>query len=201
MKTIAMFICFCFLWVFPVGAQKNDQVHVTLTGNVAVPSADFKQAVNNNMGGLGVGAGATVLVNPRMKTQNSPILVGVDLNYISFGREKTEQTGSTPPYKTSFNLFTAGLALRILPRVDRPGFNPFLDGTLGLNIANARTKIDKDIFDTLNNEEDNVLGSVTYNGLGYGVGLGFYNRRIRSDEARAIPRHLHSVLFIIGGRT
>jgi hypothetical protein len=165
-----------------------DQVHISALGSLAFPFPELRKAVDNNIGGLGVGAGATLLVNPTMKKKNSPVFIGLDLNYLTFGRDKTEGTDVAPPYKTSFNFYTVSGVMRLYPYPEKIGFCPFLDGMLGLKLVNARTKVDKDIFNTINNDEDEVINNTTDKGLGYALGVGFVNRKYREDADGAMRK-------------
>ena len=177
---LASLVVFCYS-----GAAQEldiDKFHVSVFGNAAFPFSDLKSAVDNKIGGLGVGAGASLLVNPTLKTKNSPVFVGLDLNYLTFGRDKTEGTAVTPPYKTSFNFYSVCGMLRLYPHPEKVGFVPFLDGMLGLKLFNARTKVDKDIFNTINNDEDEVINNTTDKGLGYALGIGFMSRKYREDK-------------------
>jgi hypothetical protein len=159
-----------------------DQFHVGAFGSFAFPFPDLREAVDNNVGGLGIGAGASLLVNPTMKRKNSPVFLGLDLNYLTFGRDKTEGTAITPPYKTSFNFYSVCAMMRLYPYPEKIGLTPFVDGMLGLKLVNARTKVDKDIFNTINNDEDEVINDTTDKGLGYALGIGFASRRYREDD-------------------
>lgn len=163
-------------------SQRIDKVHFNLTGSVGIPSSKLKAAVDNSIGGLGVGLGASVLVNPMGKVRNSPFQLGVDFTYLTFGRDKTAETSTTPPYKTSFNFYSAGGMIRFFPLPDKTGLFPFVDGILGAKIMNARTKVDKDLANTLNNDEDEVINNATHTGLGYALGIGFFNRKLDEDE-------------------
>lgn len=167
-----------------VGAAQDtdiDQFHVSVFGNVAFPISELRKAVDNDMGSLGVGAGTSILVNPTMKTKNSPVFIGLDLNYLTFGRDKTDGSAAAPAYKTSFNFYSICGMMRLYPDPEKIGFSPFIDGMLGLKLVNARTKVDKDLFNTINNDKDDVINNATDKGLGYAVGLGFVSRKYRES--------------------
>ena len=109
-------------------------------------------------------------------------MLGADFNYLTFGRDKIESTADTPPYKTSFNFYSACGVIRFLPMPDKTGFVPYMDGILGAKIINARTKIDKDFFNTINQDEDEVINNATDTGLGYALGIGFFNKKYSDGE-------------------
>jgi hypothetical protein len=167
--------------------QKIDLVHFSLVGNVSFPSATLKKAVDNNFGGVGVGVGSSILFNPTAKRKNSPVLIGLDFNYLTFGRDKIQATNTSPPYKTSYNFYSVCPQMRLMPFPEKIGFSPFLDAIIGLKIMNARTKVDKNILNSLNKDEDEVIQNATDSGLGYGVGVGFFNRKY-GDEGKTTSK-------------
>jgi hypothetical protein len=175
-------------WVFilsPYALYSQEEpspVHVGINLVAGIPGSGFREAVDNNLGGLGVGPGLYVLVNPFGKQKPSHVYLGLDLQYLYFGRDKVAETSVAPPYKTSFNYYSVDGIARIFP-MQRSGFNIFLDGMLGLKIMNARTKIDKNAIQTIiADEQEEVINNATDSGLGYGVGVGFYSKRYDEQE-------------------
>ncbi len=162
--------------------EERSPVHGGVYAGIAVPSAAFKEAVDNGKGGLGIGLDAHVLANPFGKRRWSPVYLGGGFQYISFGRDKIAETSSAPPYKTSFNYYGINGLGRLLP-FKRDGFTIFLDGMLGLKIMNARTKIDKNAFQSILDEnQPEVINNATDTGLSYGAGIGFFTKRYSIDE-------------------
>ena len=164
-------------------------VHAGLNLVAGIPGPGLRSAVDNDLGGLGVGPGLNVLINPFGKRKASPVYIGLDAQYLYFGRDKVSETANAPPYKTSFNYYSVDGVARIFP-MQRNGFNIFFDGMLGLKIMNARTKIDKNAIQTIiADEQDEVIGNVTDSGLGYGVGVGFFSKRYgdTEDGNRGLP--------------
>lgn len=154
-----------------------------------IPRPEFKEAVDNNISGLGFGPGFNFLVNPFGKRRSSHIYLGLDLQYLYFGRDKVAKTSTAPPYKTSFNYYSVDGLARFYP-MQRPGFNIFVDGMVGAKIMNARTKIDKNALQTIiADEQDEVISNITDSGLGYGVGIGMFVRKHRDTEdgTEAVP--------------
>jgi hypothetical protein len=165
---------------FTIYAQETAQISVSLP--LAFPTKDFKEAVDNDIEGVGVGIASNVLFNPKGKNGYSPVFFGVDFSYVTFGRDKQPSTSDTPPYKTTFNYYTINGIARIFLTNKTEGFTPFVDGMLGLKIYNTRTKIDKDLLDTVFDEDQpEVIHTTNDTGLGYGVGIGFYNRKAHGE--------------------
>jgi hypothetical protein len=136
---------FCLLIVFRLStsAQESDQFSLQL--NTAFPIKEFKQAVDNSIGGAAVGFGTTVLFNPKGKKGYSPAFFGADFSYMTFGRDKIKSTADAPPFKTTFNYYAINGITRVFLSSRETGFVPFIDGTIGLKIFNTRTKIDKNV--------------------------------------------------------
>jgi Outer membrane protein beta-barrel domain len=183
-KTI--FICLVLLvgWLTSYSQEESsyelstvsDPVHLGIYANVGVPSAEFRNAVDNGTG-LGAGFNFNVLASPYGTKKYSPVLLGIDFNYLYLGRDKVDATATAPPYKTNFNYYTVAAATRILLRKNE-GITPFIDGILGMKIYHTKTKIDKDAFQTiLADEQPEVVHSNSDTGLTYGVGLGIYKRK------------------------
>lgn len=158
-----------------------DPVHLGIYANVGIPSAQFREASDSGTG-LGGGFNVNALASPYGRKKYSPVLLGLDFNYLYLGRDKVDETPTAPPYKTNFNYYTISAATRVLLRKDE-GITPFIDGLLGMKIYNTKTKIDKDALQTvLADEQPEVIHSNSDSGLTYGVGVGFYNRKYNRDE-------------------
>lgn len=171
--------------IFPMFSYSQEgpsPVHAGFNLVTGIPRPDLKGAVDNDLGGLGIGPGVNVLINPFGKRKGSHIYLGLDAQYLYFGRDKVAETTNAPPYKTSFNYYSVDGVARILP-MQRNGLNIFIDGMLGLKIMNARTKIDKNAVQTIiADEQEEVISNVTDSGLGYGIGLGFFIKRYGDTE-------------------
>lgn len=158
-----------------------DPVHLGIYADVSIPSQQFKEAIDNGTGGVGAGFNFNVLASPYGRKKYSPVMLGVDFNYLHLGRDKVSESTTAPPYKTTYNYYTVCGATRLFLKKGE-GIVPFVDGMLGLKIYNTKTKIDKDAFQTIiNDEQPEVIHSKNDNGLTYGVGVGFYNRRYAKD--------------------
>lgn len=165
-------------------AAYHDTFHFNFTGIVGIPSKELKEAVKNNFGDIGVGFATSILLNPFGKKKPSPILMGIDFSYITYGVDKIDETALTPPLKTTFNVYNISAAFRFLPK-QSSGFAPFIDGMIGSRIFNTRTKIDKDISDTiLNEDQPEVINTTNDSGLCYTLGIGFFNRKSNREELK-----------------
>lgn len=182
MKTLFFALYGCFL-TYSCFAQGPNYVQVGFHGNIGFPVGEFRETFNNSLGGTGWGAGMTMLFNPKMGRAYSPVIIGFEGNYMNLGTDKTRETKYLPKLKTTFNYFNIGPLIRVFMSNRKEGFTPFIDGFIGMKVLNTNTKIDNTVFDTINNEEylESLL-STNYESLGYGVGLGFYNRKIRAGN-------------------
>jgi hypothetical protein len=162
----------------------HDTFHFNLTALVGIPSKEFKEAVRNDFGDIGVGFATSILLNPFGKKKPSPILMGIDFSYLTYGVDKIDQSSSNPPLKTTFNVYNISAAFRFLPK-QSGGFAPFVDGMIGSRIFNTRTKINKDILDTvINDDQPEVINTTNDAGLCYTLGVGFFNRKSDRDELK-----------------
>jgi hypothetical protein len=162
----------------------HDTFHFNLTGMVGIPSKELKEAVQNNFGDIGVGFATSVLLSPFGKKKPSPILMGIDFSYLTYGVDKIDESSFNPPLKTTFNVYNISAAFRFLPKQSE-GFAPFVDGMVGSRIFNTRTKIDKDVLDTIvNDDQPEVINTSNDAGLCYTLGIGFFNRKSNRDQLK-----------------
>ncbi len=181
MKKLALPILITVALNVPLTAQEANQL--SLQVNTGIPTGKFKEAVDNSIGGVAVGVGANVLFNPKGKKGYSPVFFGADFSCMTFGRDKIEETTDAPPFKTTFNYYALNGMTRLFLSNKEAGFVPFIDGTLGLKIFNTRTKVDKDVTNIiLNDNQPEVINTTNDNGLGYGVGMGWYTRKSANEE-------------------
>ncbi len=177
-----------FLWliVFMVftrmnaNAQESDTVRFDylsfyINSQVAVPAKEFRQAINNSIGDLGIGLAGGFLFSPLGQKKPSPVLIGIDVGYLNYGVEKIGADSGNPPLKITHNIFSFDGIGRLRPFNHTGKITPFVDGLLGLKLYNTRVKIDKTFFDTVfNNDEAEVLKNVNNTGVNFGLGCGFY---------------------------
>lgn len=161
----------------------HDKFNFHVNAVVAVPLNEFRDALKNNFGNVGVGVSTGVLVNPFGKKKPSPIFVGGEFSYLTYGVDKIKESANNPPIKSTFNIYSINAAGRMLLTQDK-AFVPYIDGLLGARIFNTRTKIDKDFLATvLNDDQPEVLNTTNDTGVNYGIGVGFYNRKTKISDA------------------
>lgn len=194
------------LFISQYGFSQTNSLHIGLSGNVAIPSAELKKAVDNPIGGTGAGFNINMVANPFGKKRESPVFVGVDFSYLTFGRDKIDGTNTAPPYKSTFNYYAVNGLLRLVPLKKDQGLTPFVDGMIGAKFFNTTTKIDKNAFDILlNDDQPEVINSTTDAGLGYSLGVGFFNKKSSGADGETSSTHLGSlslrVLYLWGDNT
>lgn len=178
-------------------AQNHETYQVSLFAHAGAPLGDLKDLV----GGSAIGTGFNALFNPKGKKSSSPVFVGLDFSYSTFGRDKQPSTSTAPPYKTSFNDYTISGAIRLFTSQREVGFTPFIDGQLGAKIFNTRTKIDKNLFHTLfNDDQPEVINTTNDVGLGYGIGAGFYTRKALNENGNRGVSFTLRTMYIWGDK-
>lgn len=200
MKSLTLF--FAFLLIHQVcSAQTAEKFQFGLHGNIGLPVGEFRETVSNSIGGTGWGAGMNFFLNPKKGGVYSPIYVGIEGNYMNLGRDKTPETTFLPQLKTTYNYFNVGPVFRLFLSDREEGFVPFLDGFVGMKVLNSRTQVDNSILDTaLDQEYLESLLSTNYEGLGYGVGFGFYKRKIKEDSNNGAASFYLRVMYQYGDR-
>lgn len=208
MKHLAPFLLALMLWMNAAAQTDSlydispgtyhDRYHVSVTGVVGIPSKELKEAVSNNFGDVGIGFATSLLVNPFGEKKPSPVLMGIDFSYLTYGVDKIEESPSYPQLKTTFNVYNISAAFRFLPKQD-PGFAPFIDGMIGSRIFNTRTKVDKNAVQTLLNEDQpEVVNTTNDAGLCYTLGLGFFNRKSKNNNEETKGGFTLRVLYTWG---
>ncbi len=176
-------------WAITCHGQQEDSIKFTTVnfyagGQVAIPSAEFRKVIKNSTGNLGYGLYAGFLMSPLGKNKPSPILVGIDFGFFTYGNEKQKGVGNTPTLKTTHNVFTWNAAGRLKPIRHQGKVTPFVDGLIGLKLFNSKTKIDKDLTNLVFNDNQNeVINNVNDTGLNYGLGVGFYTNPQKTNAA------------------
>jgi hypothetical protein len=135
------------------------------------PNAQYKKAMGNAAFGISTGFG----VNPFGERRESPVLLGLDYSYYTFGFDETTDPVTDVPYITGFNTSFAGVLARAFP-VRTKNITLFADGVAGLRRVTIRTK---ENFDT---EEPLVVNKQNDRSFGYGVGVGFISPLVAVEE-------------------
>jgi hypothetical protein len=152
-----------------------DYLSFYINGQVAVPAKEFREAINNSVGDLGVGLAGGILFSPLGQKKPTPVLIGVDIGYLNYGVEKINANSGDPALKVTHNIFSFNGIGRLRPFNHNGKVTPFVDGLLGLKLYNTRVKVDKTFLDTIfNNDEAEVLKNVNNTGVNFGLGCGFY---------------------------
>jgi hypothetical protein len=159
------------------------------------PDAQFKQSVDSNFGGSSFGFSSGLGVNPYGERRESPLLLGLDFTYNSFGRDPTTDPITNIQYKTSFNHYFVGPLLRVYP-VRGEKIVPFLEGTAGLAILNAKIKtaeLDESGAATLIDSENDE-------GFGFSLGLGLHGNSSAGDSESIQTSFYLRLLYSWGDR-
>jgi len=174
---------------------KFSYINFYLTSQMAIPSKEFREVINNDFGNLGFGVGTGLVFSPLLENRPSPILIGLDFGYFTYGQEKTPATNTAPSLKTTHNVFTWNAIGRLRPKYERGTITPFLDGLVGLKLYNTKTKINKDLIDFIfNDDQREVINNVKDTGVNYGLGTGFYT----NPKKRSHPGFTLRVLYLWG---
>lgn len=200
MKSLTILIAFWLVSHISF-AQTAEKFQVGLHGNIGFPVGEFRETVSNSIGGTGWGAGMNFFINPKKGGVYCPVFIGIEGNYMNLGRDKIPGSTFLPPLKTTFNYFNVGPIFRLFLSDREVGFVPFLDGFVGMKVLNSRTQVDNSIVDTLLDQEylESLL-STNYEGLGYGVGLGFYKRKIKEDANTGTASFYMRLMYQYGDR-
>lgn len=159
------------------------------------PDAQFKQSMDSNFGGSSFGFSTGFGVDPYGERRESPLLIGFDFNYHSFGRDQTTDPITNVQYKTSFNHYFVGSLLRVYP-VRSETIVPFLEGTAGLAILNAKIKTDE--LDE--SGESTLIDSENDEGFGFSLGLGFHGNGSTGDSESIHTSFYLRLLYSWGDR-
>lgn len=198
---VRLIILLFFLFNVPANGQNWDIFHMGLYGNLGFPVGEFRETVQNSMGGTAVGTGINFLFKPTKSEFLSPVMIGVEFNYLHLGTDKTPESFYLPQLKTTYNYYNVGPLIRLFLNDKPDGFKPFLDGFIGMKILNTKTKIDNSLFDTLIDEEYlEKLLSTNNEGLGFGVGLGFFKSKIKEEFDQGSLSFYMKLMYQYGDR-
>jgi hypothetical protein len=172
---------------------KFDYLSFYFNGQVAVPAKEFREAINNSVGDLGVGLAGGFLFSPFGQKKPSPILLGVDIVYTNYGVEKIGADSNNPALKITHNIYAFnGIGRLRHPNHSNKRLIPFVDGLIGLKLYNTRVKVDKNLIDVIFNTDDaEVLDNVNDTGLNFGMGAGFYTHPKKANGVGFTMRALY----------
>lgn len=160
------------------------------------PDAQFKQAMDSNFGGSSIGFSSGFGINPYGERRDSPLLLGLDFHYHSFGRDQTADPITNILYKTSFNQYYVGPLVRLYP-IRSEKLVPFLEGTAGLAILNAKVKTDE--LDA--SGETTLIDSENDKGFGFSLGAGIHTNRSTGDTEGLKTSFFLRLLYNWGDRS
>jgi opacity protein-like surface antigen len=163
---------FCLGQTASVQAQ---ELQLGIDFNTVIPRGEFKDNINNN--GYGIGGQFAV------RLWNSPLLVGADLGFVTYGSEKRREAliPTIPDVRvdvtTDNNIFLGHLLLRLQPREGR--VRPYADGLIGLKYLFTQTSINGDFEDNPIASDTNFSDTTFSYGFGGGVQVGLNSERSR----------------------
>lgn len=155
-----------------------------------IPGSQLKQNLQSDFGALTPAFSAGFGLNPFGRERESPLLLGIDFSFHTFGRDKTTDPFTDIRYKTSYNKFFIGPVARLYLPI-RGKLAVFTEGMAGAHVMNSRIKVDQTIFD--NNEEEILIDSENDTSLGYGFGVGLHTRK--QDSGKFDLPEAHASLF------
>lgn len=162
------------------------------------PDAQFKQAMDSDYGGPSLGFSSGFGLNPYGKKRESPILLGLDFSYHTFGRDKITDPVTSLRYKASYNSYFVGPLMRFYPHKEGK-IAPFVEGSAGLSVLNARIKNDRTIFE--DSEEEIIIDSKNDTGFGYSLAVGFHGNRKKEVEVEGQASFFLRLLYSWGDRS
>lgn len=155
-----------------------------------IPGSQLKQNLQRDFRALTPGFSAGFGLNPFGRERESPLVLGLDFSFHTFGRDKTTDPFTDIRYKTSYNKFFIGPVARLYLPI-RGKLAVFAEGLAGAHVMSSRVKIDMTIFD--NNEEEILIDSENDASLGYGFGVGLHTRK--QDSGQFDLPEAHASLF------
>ena len=146
----------------------NAQVRPEVSGGLLLgtPSGDFGDNVSDTAIGVVLSGG--------IQLPDSPVLLGIELGYMSYGRDKrSEAFNTTSPdlqidIVNSYNIFQGNFFLRMQPQTGK--VRPYIDGLVGFKYLFTET--------VAKNASDWILDRIAYHinfddwALTYGIGVG-----------------------------
>jgi hypothetical protein len=154
------------------------------------PDSQFRKAMGNGAFGLSTGFG----VNPFGKKRESPLLIGLDYSYYTFGFDEVTDPVTEIPYITGYNTSFAGMLTRVFPwRTKKVKF--FADGVAGFRRVTIRTK---ENFDT---ENPLIVNKQNDRSFGYGAGVGFMSPLVEIEEGSPQLGFSCRVMYLWGERS
>lgn len=177
MRHLLALLAFGILFISTASAQSRPRIDGGISFSIGNPVGEF----GDNIDSPGFGGRIWGGVGPA----NSPVVVGADLGFLVYGRERrTEPFSTTIPdvtvdVVTSNNIVNGHLFFRLQP----PGgsFRPYADGLVGFKYLFTDTRIKNEGFD-----DEDIARSTNFDdaALSYGLGGGVQVRVWGAGPAR-----------------
>lgn len=199
MKQWILFPALVFFTAIPAHSQYNEErvndvesVNGSFVLQVGIPTREMQEAIRNNMGNIGFGAGLSILTNPFSwghRKRNSPLRIGGEIGYTYYGRFLSDVyiNGYTGSYKTSYGILQANALLRLQPSAPAP-VRPFIEALVGGNFYLSNTKEDLSSIESALGIQAFDIGSYASTGFNKGVAVGCSFGKGRKEEARFMLR-------------
>ena len=177
-------LLFCFGTAPAVFAQKPAGSRYpleTLGGHLglqlAMPARPMRDAVRNEMGNIGFGAGLSVLSNPLSwgrRKRNSPFRVGGEAGYTYYGRFLSDVNigGYRGSYKTSYGIMQLNGIVQLRPMYTE-SITPFLEVLAGGNIYLSNTRENLSVIESALGIPAFEIDSYASVGFNKGLAAGF----------------------------
>jgi hypothetical protein len=187
---VLVFALFMLVYTLPSRAQEPEvapeprdipaKIQAGLGLIIGFPVGDFGEQITNPGVGLGGHFGYRI--------KESPVIIGLDIGYIIYGRESRRERFSltipdvTVNVITENNILTTDFLVRLQPR--EGVFRPYIDGLIGFSYLFTKTSI-RDVPEPFG---DDVASSVNFDdfAFNYGGGGGFmvrvYDGRAKRTE-------------------
>lgn len=170
---------------FTANAQVRPEVSVGLL--LGLPSGDF----GDNVSDTGIG----VVFTGGIQLPQSPVLLGVELGYLVYGRTRRSEAfnTATPDIRvnvvTSNNIFQGNFFLRLQPMTGK--VRPYIDGLVGFKYLFTET-VAKNTSDWTRIAYDVNFddSSLTY-GIGVGAVIALWDRESEPDPVSKHPIGVH----------
>lgn len=176
MKGFKLLVMSLSFSLFIINYSYSQEIDLELNFDAGVPQGEFDQQLDRLGWGIGLMGGYRI--------QNTPLLVGLDIGFLNFGRDvRDEPLSTTIPdlrveVENSYNMFRADVLLRLIapPSVIRP----YVDGLFGLNYFFTETVIrERGSLSQEDKLRDTNFEDTTLN---YGFGSGIYIRVYRNRQ-------------------
>ena len=173
---------------------------VNLRGTVGIPQGGLRDNISGVGGGVHLHLGGWV--------HQSPVMVGLDLGILNYGRTTDEApfsstVGPRVPVQvtTNNNVLETHLSFRLQPKHGR--IRPFIEGLAGFKYLFTRTSLAETDFGDDASLGDEITGSTNYDdfalsgGAGAGIDVRLYQPDDPSKSVRAVSLHV-GVQYLLG---